>query len=183
MSRDGGRSCDRLLRVLVRWAGDAVTAQTLELAGDGALTPAQLRCLDFLTKRERCSVGELADGLAISDPAATKLVDRLEGKGLVARSGHAGDRRVVYVVVSAVGVGLVLRLGRRRDSLVAGAFGKLSARRLQTLARSLESLLICALDSPDIIRRVCLRCGRNHAPECVVNRAHILVTGEEIAWR
>ena len=183
MSLDGGCSCDRLLRVLVRWAGHVVIAQTLALAGDGALTPAQFRCLDFLAKRERCSVGELADGLAISDPAATKLVDRLQGKGLVARAGHASDRRVVHVAVSEAGVGLVSRLGRKRDSLVAGAFSKLSARRLQMLARSLDGLLICALDSPDTIRRVCLRCGGDHSPECVVNRAHILVTGEEIAWR
>jgi len=187
---------DKLFRVFARWVEDALVSRTLGFAGVGAvpstrlrtvrepplLTHAQFRCLDFLTRHQQCSVGDLSQGLAISDPAATKLVDRLESKGVVSRRASRDDRRVVYVDLSELGAGLIARLGRRRDGLMASAVESLSARKLHILAQLMESVLISALDSPQIIAQVCLRCGDDHSPNCVVNRAHIVITGASIPW-
>jgi len=175
-------TCAKLLRVFARWASDGVTSQTLDVAGDDVITPAQFRCLEFLAHQERCSIGDVADGLAISDPAATKLVDRLESKSLVARHSDRADRRVVYVELSDLGQGLAEKLDTRRAELIESAIRDLTAARLRTMTRALERMLFSALDSPDIIALVCLRCGDGHAPDCVVNRAHVRLTGVEIGW-
>jgi DNA-binding MarR family transcriptional regulator len=175
-------TCAKLIRVFARWADDGVIARTLDFPGDDLITPAQFRCLEFLAHQERCSIGDVADGLAISDPAATKLVDRLESKGLVARHNDRVDRRVVHVELSGTGQGLAQKLNHRRADIIESAIQGLTSARLRSMARALEGVLISALDSPEVIARVCLRCGDGHSPDCVVNRAHMRVTGVEIGW-
>jgi DNA-binding MarR family transcriptional regulator len=195
----------KLFRVFARWVEGALVTRTLASAEEAALRPAQgprgrnregraeqsqgaaithaqLRCLDFLARHKQCSVGELSQGLAISDPAATKLVDRLQSKGVVSRRASRDDRRVVYVELSELGCRLIARLGRKRDGLMQSAVESLSARNLEMLVRFMESVLMSALDSPQIIAQVCLRCGDDHSPDCVVNRAHIVITGNGIPW-
>jgi len=182
MSDHPGVPCDRLFRVFARWIDDALVSRTLATNGHAAITPAQFRCLDFLARHEQCSVGGLSDGLAISDPAATKLVDRLAGKGLVNRRPSPDDRRVVYVYLSDAGASLIDRLAGSRDALLAAAIQSLSPHRRRMLIRCLEAVLASGLDRPEMIAQVCLRCGGNHRPECVVNRAHAAMTGEDISW-
>lgn len=172
----------KLLRVFARWANEGIISQTLDFAGDDAVTPAQFRCLEYLAHQARCSIGDVADGLAISDPAATKLVDRLETRGLVGRQSDRADRRVVYVELSDLGQAVADKLDVRRAELIDSAIRDLTAARLRTVTRALESMLFSALDSPEIIARVCLRCGDGHAADCVVNRAHVRLTGVEIGW-
>jgi DNA-binding MarR family transcriptional regulator len=57
----------------------------------------------------RMKAGEIAARLGISLPAATALVDRLVGAGVVARS-QGEDRRVVWVSATDEGRGLLGRL-------------------------------------------------------------------------
>jgi DNA-binding MarR family transcriptional regulator len=175
-------SCDRLCRVFARWVDDALVSRALESNGEALITAAQFRCLDFLARHDLCSVGGLSDGLAISDPAATKLVDRLAGKGLVNRRSRADDRRVVYVHLTDQGANLVERLASNRDGLLAAAIAGLSPHKRRMLARCLEMVLAAGLDHPDMIGRVCLRCGGSHLPDCVVNRTHASITGEDLPW-
>lgn len=176
-----GVECDRLFRVFARWVEDALFNQTLDLVDEPGVTPAQFRCLDFLARHDVCSVGSLSEGLAISDPAATKLIDRLQGKGLVGRQMCENDRRVVYVQLSVSGSSLVEELARKRERLIGSAIGRLSYVKRQMLVRSLESVLLSALDSPEVVERVCLRCGASHSPDCVVNRAHVRLTGSVLS--
>jgi DNA-binding MarR family transcriptional regulator len=57
---------------------------------------------------------ELATQQAVSQPAMTQLVSRLERDGLAARSSGSGDRRVVLVAVTEAGRKLAeLRRGQR----------------------------------------------------------------------
>jgi DNA-binding MarR family transcriptional regulator len=182
MVLDSGPSCDKLFRIFARWVGEVLVARTLELAGDGVLTTAQYHCLTMVAGREPCAVGRLAEGLGVSDPAATKVVSRLEGKGLVARTGWGADRRVVHVTLSQRGRSVMTRLERRRSELLEAVLTGFPARKLQQLAHGLEGLLLSALDSPEIIERVCLHCDGTHSGDCVVSRAYALVCGAEIPW-
>jgi len=183
MAGDPGVECDKLFRVFARWVDDALVGRTLGLPEEAAITCAQLRCLDFLARHDLCSVGDISEGLAISDPAATKLIDRLQRKGLVGRRGNRDDRRIVHVRLSDSGAGLVGRLGRKRTSFMDAAVEGLATRRLQMLLRLMESVLMSALDCPEVIARVCLRCGNDHSSDCVVNRAHVVATGVSIFGR
>jgi len=51
----------------------------------------------------RRSIGELGETEALSQPSVSKLVDKLEARGLVARHRDAADGRVVLVSISAEG--------------------------------------------------------------------------------
>lgn len=55
------------------------------------------------TPGESLTAGELARAVALSSGGATRLVDRLEAAGLVARRAHARDRRIVRIVLTTAG--------------------------------------------------------------------------------
>ena len=60
------------------------------------VSPGHIQVLIALTRGPR-SVGQLAEELEVSPPAATQLVDRLEEHGMVERHHDTADRRVVLV--------------------------------------------------------------------------------------
>jgi DNA-binding MarR family transcriptional regulator len=75
------------------------------------LTPNQMLALHLVRSAPdgRMKAGEVAGRLGISSPAATALVDRLVGAGVVERS-HGEDRRVVWISVTADGERLLAAL-------------------------------------------------------------------------
>ena len=66
------------------------------LATDVQVSPGHIQVLIALTRGPR-SVGQLAEELEVSPPAATQLVDRLAEHGMVDRHHDPADRRVVLV--------------------------------------------------------------------------------------
>ncbi|WP_227873202.1 MarR family winged helix-turn-helix transcriptional regulator [Brachybacterium ginsengisoli] len=65
-----------------------------DLRDAGAAGLGTLQSLRVLHRREgRGRVRDLCDELAITTGAASKLTDRLEGAGLIARAPHPEDRR------------------------------------------------------------------------------------------
>ncbi len=90
-----------LLPVLWREVGrpDPVEMEELACRGitvDAHLSPGHVQILFALTGRPH-SVGQLAELLNVSPPAATQLVDKLAEQGLVERRHDPEDRRVVLV--------------------------------------------------------------------------------------
>jgi DNA-binding MarR family transcriptional regulator len=75
------------------------------------LTPNQMLALQLVRSAPdgRLKAGEVAELLGISAPAATALVDRLAGAGVVARY-HGEDRRVVWIALTAEGERLLADL-------------------------------------------------------------------------
>jgi DNA-binding MarR family transcriptional regulator len=63
---------------------------------DVQVSPGHIQVLIALTRGPR-SVGQLAEELGVSPPAATQLVDRLAEHGMVHRHNDPADRRVVLV--------------------------------------------------------------------------------------
>lgn len=63
---------------------------------DAQVSPGHIQVLIALTRGPR-SVGQLAEELEVSPPAATQLVDRLAEHGMVERHPDTADRRVVLV--------------------------------------------------------------------------------------
>jgi DNA-binding MarR family transcriptional regulator len=66
------------------------------VATDVQVSPGHIQVLIALTRGPR-SVGQLAEELGVSPPAATQLVDRLVEHGMVGRHNDPEDRRVVLV--------------------------------------------------------------------------------------
>jgi DNA-binding MarR family transcriptional regulator len=89
-----------LLPTLMRLVERPSPVEMGEFAGPGltelSVSPGHIQVLIALTRGPR-SVGQLAEELGVSPPAATQLVDRLAEHGMVHRHNDPADRRVVLV--------------------------------------------------------------------------------------
>lgn len=97
---------ERHLRQMRHWPGGRMSLVHLNvlflLSGDGPLP-----------------MNRLADLLDVSQASATGIVDRMEQRGLVTRERDAEDRRIVRVVLTPQGEGLIASVAtERRDKLV-----------------------------------------------------------------
>ena len=90
-----------LLPVLGRGVGRPSPVEMEDLARQGVpveleLSPGHVQVLISLA-RGPVSIGRLAEEAGVSQPAASQLVDRLVGHGVVERHHGEADRRVVMV--------------------------------------------------------------------------------------
>jgi DNA-binding MarR family transcriptional regulator len=83
--------------------------------------------------------GDVALRMLNYDPDVTRLLDRLESRGLVARARGAADRRVVVARLTAEGRRLVDALDAPVRAMHARRLGHLGAADLRTLAALLEA--------------------------------------------
>jgi DNA-binding MarR family transcriptional regulator len=91
--------------------------------------PAKLACSD------------IAERTIERDPDITRLVDRLETRGLVKRSRSRQDRRVVEVGITDKGLVLVRGLDAHVQRLPKALLGHLGVERLEQLASLLEAVI------------------------------------------
>ncbi len=85
------------------------------------ITVSEVRLVIHLAEYGPQTMGQIAEGLGITTPSATGLVDRLEQHGLAERRRDAKDRRVVRVQLTPVAqklAELVLAEWRRRIEAV-----------------------------------------------------------------
>ena len=84
----------------------------VEVLKGADLTFAQYNVLRILrgAGREGISCGEISDRMVTRDSDITRLLDRLEGRGLVERGRDERDRRVVVQRISAKGLALLAGL-------------------------------------------------------------------------
>ena len=100
---------------------------------------------DVLYTLSKCSspisLTELNRHVLLSQPAMSRMVDRLAGRGLIARKPDPDDRRSVQLSLTEAGRELQLRVGRRhaRDvaTAVAGALTPEEIRQLEAICRKL----------------------------------------------
>src|SRR5512146_1915300 len=93
---------------------------------------------DVLSTLSKCpepiSLTELNRHVLLSQPAMSRMVDRLAGRGLVGREVDPGDRRGMLLSLTPGGRALQRRVGRRHARDVARALrGTLDARELRQL--------------------------------------------------
>lgn len=121
--------------------GDYLQRQTEELLKPHGLSPSQYNVLRILrgVGREGLSCREIAARMLTRDPDITRLLDRLEKRGLVRRSRESQDRRVITVRVSDAGVDGLRRLDAPVAEMHRRILSRLGKRRLATLVRLLEA--------------------------------------------
>ncbi|HUL46195.1 MAG TPA: MarR family transcriptional regulator [Steroidobacteraceae bacterium] len=119
-----------------------------ELAADRRLAALELSAAQFsviasLAGEERKSASDLCKGISYDAGAMTRMLDRLEGKGLIRRNRSPDDRRLVHLELTDEGRALYPRM-RELSLGVANrflrGFTKAEARQLESLlARMLEN--------------------------------------------
>lgn len=116
----------------------AVAARALAAVDDDVTLP-QLRALVVLATEGPRTMGALAGRLDVRPSSATRLGDRLEGRGLVRREA-ADDRREVRLVPTAAGEALVARVTERRRADIRRILGAMSGRERRQVLASLDAL-------------------------------------------
>lgn len=137
-----------------------------------ALTPPQLHLLKLMCLNGAHQVGEVADFLGVSPPAATKNIDKLEALGLVSRMPSKGDRRATLLSVSTKGRALVRRYERRKAVRLAPVFDKFQPEEVELLSHLLERFALSLLEGEVTGGGdgVCLRCDAYLQAGCPVGR-------------
>jgi len=83
---------------------------------------------------------ELADMERVQPPTMTKIVGKLEDRGLVARTPHPTDRRQVILAATEAGRAVYAQFERARNEWLAHALAQLGPAERDTLARAAEIL-------------------------------------------
>jgi DNA-binding MarR family transcriptional regulator len=122
------RTCDVLSRKLV-----------------GVLKPAKLSATQYNVLRilrgakEPLGCGEIASRMITRDPDITRLLDRMEKRGLIARSRETKDRRMVLTRITPEGLKVLAALDGPIHKAHRAQLGHLGPSRLRTLAELLRA--------------------------------------------
>jgi DNA-binding MarR family transcriptional regulator len=127
---------------------EMLAALDSELAADRRLAPLELSAAQFaviasLAGEERKSASDLCKGISYDAGAMTRMLDRLEGKGLIRRSRSPEDRRLVHLELTDEGRAAYPRM----RELALGVANRFLRGFSKAEARQLESLLTRMLDN------------------------------------
>ncbi|MEV6347008.1 MarR family transcriptional regulator [Actinoplanes sp. NPDC051851] len=104
----------------------------------GDLTFSQLSALTSLQLHGALTPRELADVERVQPPTMTKIVGKLEERGLVARTPHPTDGRQVILAATQEGRDVYSLNERLRNEWLAGQLDRLTPEERDILARAAE---------------------------------------------
>jgi len=135
----------RTAEALSRWA-----ESVLKPSG---LSPTQYNILRILrgAGERGLACGEVGERLISRDPDITRLLDRMESRGWIARARQAEDRRVVKTRITAEGLRILAELDAPVQAFHRRQLRHIPARDLRQLAHLLERARarVEPRDSPD----------------------------------
>ncbi|HEY0036881.1 MAG TPA: MarR family transcriptional regulator [Longimicrobium sp.] len=119
---------------------EALSAEIAELLRRHDLRPTQYNVLRILrgAGESGLTAGEIAERMITRDPDVTRLIDRLEKRGLVERWRCTHDRRVVWTRISPDGLEMIAPLDESMRELHVRQLAHLGPERLATLRDLLE---------------------------------------------
>ncbi len=153
-----------------------MTERMLDQSFEQQVTPAQLLALRYLSLNESSLMSDVAEGLDISFPAATKTIDRLVRKELASRIEDPHDRRVVRIQLTDRGKRLVADVYEERSRRFADVLERLDPSARDGLQETMEAFISAAIDDEDTVNTVCLHCGSEHHDTCPVKVAYLRLT-------
>jgi DNA-binding MarR family transcriptional regulator len=124
---------------VMRTAG-ALRQGTSEVLRPYDLSPPQYNVLRILrgAGSEGLPCSEVGDRLVARDPDVTRLLDRLEKRGLVVRGRSSADRRVVTARITKKGIDLVHELDTPMTGMHVSQLGHMKRKDLKQLVDLLE---------------------------------------------
>lgn len=149
--------------------GARTTSEALACSEE-ELTASQLLALRYILLHPSCTLSSLAEGLAISNPAATKVMDRLEKKELVMRT-QGSDRRQIRAVLTGKGKEVVESHLRLQVEAYSHLINSLTPDERGTLQLGLEAIIRAAVRAFPDWEQFCLHCGTGCAEdECPLHQ-------------
>ena len=123
--------------------GDAITRLNRRLRQArpvGELTQNQISVLTSLELAGALTPRELADAERVQPPTMTKLLAKLEERGLVQRTPHPTDGRQVLLSATTTGREVIAEQRRAKDEWLTRTLAGLPAAERETLRRAAEIL-------------------------------------------
>jgi DNA-binding MarR family transcriptional regulator len=124
------------LRAAVLVLGRRLRYQT----ADGDLSATEGAVLGRLCREGSLTPGDLARGEHVQPPSMSRIIERLEQRGLVARRPHPDDRRQVLIERTAEGAAFAERSKAVRTEWLTRQFARLSPQDRQALAGAADAL-------------------------------------------
>lgn len=130
---------ERYESLMERLAG-TYRGHMIKICKTSELTPPQFWALHTIRDAGRIKMSPLAELLGLSMGAASTLVDRLVGRGLVEREADAHDRRAVYVKLTDKGQGVLQDAASAKRELSEQVFAQLDPEARRQLLAGLTAL-------------------------------------------
>ena len=123
-------------------AADRLSQQAEQLVKDSGLTGTQYNVLRILRGAEPAGLPckGIGDRMISHDPDMTRLLDRMEKRGLITRERQTDDRRVIKTRITAQGLEILKRLDAPVLQLHRKQFQDVAAAKLTVLADVLNSV-------------------------------------------
>jgi DNA-binding MarR family transcriptional regulator len=113
---------------------DLLSRRPAQLLKDEGLSATQYNVLRILRGApDGLACGEVASRMITRDPDITRLLDRLENRGLIGRCREDADRRTVMTRITPEGTKLLARLDDPVQEVHRRQLGHLGRKRLQAL--------------------------------------------------
>jgi MarR family transcriptional regulator, organic hydroperoxide resistance regulator len=124
-------------------AADRLSQDAENLIKGYGLTGTQYNVLRILRGAEPAGLAckGIGDRMISHDPDMTRLLDRMDKRGLITRERQTDDRRVVRTRITAQGLEILKKLDHPIQELHKRQFREISAPRLKTLADALEEII------------------------------------------
>jgi DNA-binding MarR family transcriptional regulator len=126
----------------------AVAARSIAHVDDTVTLP-QFRTLVALAARGPQNMGELAAELGVHSSTATRMCDRLAGKGLIEREVSAESRREVTVRLTPTGRRLLQRVTTARRRAIGKIVAEIPAELRDAMVGALQAFSEAAGELPD----------------------------------
>lgn len=135
---------ERIFVALLKTA-DALGQEAEQLVRSANLTGTQYNVLRILrgAGTEGLACRGIGERLISHDPDITRLLDRMEKRGLITRERQEDDRRVVKTRITPQGLELLKPLDQPMRDLHKRQFRHVAATRLKVLDGILEEIRIC----------------------------------------
>jgi DNA-binding MarR family transcriptional regulator len=113
------------------------------LKSEADLTSSQYNVLRILrgSHPKSLTAGEIGSRTIAREPDITRLVDRLDARGLVHRARSEQDRRVVEIAITGKGLELLRGLDLHSERMPRELIGHVGPRKLRQLSKLLAELL------------------------------------------
>ena len=132
-----------LFSELVRLETELWNAVEGRLRADFGVTLPMFEFLQVISRTPACRVQDIAAELSITVGGTSKVVDRIEASGYVARSANPGDRRSSIIKLTPAGKRLLPKLTAAVDDELRGRLGTgVPDRSLLQLTKTLTRLRI-----------------------------------------
>ena len=130
--------------IAVLKTADALAQEAEHLVRSSSLTGTQYNVLRILrgARPEGLACREIGERLISHDPDITRLLDRMEKRGLITRERQKDDRRVVKTRITSQGLELLKPLDQPMRELHKRQFRHVEAARLKILAGILDEIRV-----------------------------------------